>query len=96
MTEIPLAGCALCGATWGDFWENLDGKRLFFCCDVCGREYRVIVEAAKKRKGWSQVDAVEMQGDFRGRICTVRSGSESYRFLISFFEDADVKTFVEL
>ncbi len=94
--ELPLGGCALCGATWGDYWEEVEGKRLFFCCDVCAKQYRNIVGEAKKRKGWSSVDALEMEGGYRGRVCTARRGSDSYRFLISFFENGDVRTFVEL
>lgn len=93
----PLAaGCALCGATWGDYWEEVDGSRLFFCCDVCAKQYRGIVGEAKRRKGWPTVDEIKMQGDFRGRVCIVRHGPETYTFLISFFEDGEVRTFSEL
>ncbi|MDA4126603.1 MAG: TA0938 family protein [Thaumarchaeota archaeon] len=92
----PTAGCALCGATWGDDWEEVDGSRLFFCCEVCAKQYRGIVGEAKRRKGWAAVDKVEMQGDFRGRVCTVRYGPETNKFLISFFEDGELRTFAEL
>lgn len=94
--QIPPGGCALCGATWGDYWEDVEGKRLFFCCDVCAKQYRGITGEAKRRRGWSTVDTLEMQGDFRGRVCTARSGADSFRFLISFFDDGDIKAFVEL
>jgi hypothetical protein len=94
--ELPMDGCVLCGATWGDYWEEVEGKRLFFCCDVCAKQYRNILDEAKKRRGWNSVDALEMKGNYRGRVCTVRRGSESYRFLISFFESGDVRSLVEL
>lgn len=96
MTALRSAGCALCGATWGDYWEEVEGKNLFFCCDVCAKQYKGIIGEAKRRKGWPSVDAVDLQGDFRGRLCTVRSGPESYRFLISFFDDGEIKAFKEL
>jgi hypothetical protein len=89
--EAPHGGCALCGATWGDYWQVIEGKRLFFCCDVCGKQYATIIDEAKKRKGWKSVDALEMRGNYRGRVCTVSQGSESYRFLINFFENGDLR-----
>jgi len=24
------SGCALCGATWGNYYEEIDGEKLFF------------------------------------------------------------------
>ena len=61
---------------------------------VCARQYRAIIEEAKRRKEWDSVDSLEMQGDFRGRTCRVTRGSASYRFMISFFDDGRVRTFV--
>jgi hypothetical protein len=37
-----------------------------------------------------------MQGDFRGRTCSVTRGAETYRFIISFFDDGKLRTFLEL
>lgn len=93
---ITAEGCALCGATWGDYWEEVDGKRRFFCCDVCAKEYKGILAEAMARKGWARVDSIQMSGDFRGRVCTLKSGGQSYRFMVSFFADGNVKAFVEL
>jgi hypothetical protein len=94
--EQPRVGCVLCGATWGDYWEEIEGKRLFFCCDVCATQYKTILNETKKRTGWDSVDRLEMQGDYRGRVCRVTRGSASYRFMISFFDDGRVRTFFEL
>ena len=96
MTGIGDRGCVLCGATWGDYWEEVDGKKLFFCCGVCATDYKTILAEAKKRKGWASMDRLEMEGDRRGRTCTVTLGRESYRFMISFFDDGRLRTFVEL
>jgi len=90
------AGCALCNATWGDYWEEVDGKRLFFCCEVCARQYETILVEAKRMTGWSSVDGLEMRGDYRGRECTVSKGSRSHRFMISFFDDGKVRTVLDL
>lgn len=94
--ESGLTGCALCGATWGAYWDEVDGKKLFFCCKVCARAYRTIVEEAKKRMGWASVDDLEMKGDHRWRTCTALRGTESYRFMITFFDDGRVRTFLDL
>lgn len=94
--EPPQAGCALCKATWGNYWEEVDGRRLFFCCEVCARQYRTIIEEAKRRKGWGSVDALEIHGDHRGRTCTAIRGPDSYRFTVSFFDDGNLRTFLEL
>jgi len=51
---------------------------------------------AKRRKGWDAIDSLEMQGNYRGRICSVSHGADSYRFMISFFDDGNVRTFLEL
>jgi hypothetical protein len=92
----PRVGCALCGATWGDYWEEIEGKNLFFCCDVCAKQYKSILTETKKRTGWSSVEGLEMQGDHRGRVCKVTRGAESFTFMISFFDDGKVRNVVEL
>ncbi|MCI4369568.1 MAG: TA0938 family protein, partial [Thermoplasmata archaeon] len=38
----------LCGSTWGDYYEEIDGKREFFCCDICALQYRAILEEARR------------------------------------------------
>ena len=94
--DVPKEGCALCGATWGDYWAEVDGRKLFFCCDICARQYVNIVGEVKKRTGWAKLGDIKMEGNYRGRICTAFSGAESIRFMISFFENGDVRSFVEL
>jgi putative zinc binding protein len=94
--ETGQTGCLLCGATWGDYWEVVDGKKLFFCCEVCATDYKTIITEARKRRGWASVDSLEMEGDRRGRTCTAKLGRESYRFMVSFFDDGRLRTFVEL
>jgi hypothetical protein len=89
-------GCALCGATWGDYWEEVGGKRFFFCCEVCATQYKTILSEAKRLTGWSSIDDLRMQGDYRGRVCTVTNGVDSRRFMINFFDDGKIRTLLEL
>jgi putative zinc binding protein len=89
------AGCTICGATWGDYWEEVDGKKFFFCCEVCAKQYRNLLDEVKIRTRWDSVDALEMEGDYRGRVCRASRGSDSFKFLVNFFENGDVRTFVE-
>ena len=94
--ETAVPACALCGATWGDYWEELDGKRLFFCCGVCANDYKTILAEAKTRKKWASIDSLVIEGDRRGRTCTTTHALETYRFMISFFDDGRLRTFLEL
>lgn len=55
-----------------------------------------IVGEVKKRTGWAKVGDIKMEGNYRGRICTASSGAETLRFMISFLENGDVRSFVEL
>lgn len=92
----PKAGCALCGATWGDYWDEVEGKKLFFCCDVCAKQYKAVLAEAKRRTGWDSLDSLEVHGDYRGRTCRVTRGADSREFLIAFDEDGALRTFLDL
>lgn len=94
--DSSIDGCALCGSTWGNYWAETGGRRLFFCCDVCSKQYSAIVSEAKRRKDWDSVDQVVMLGDHRGRTCKVTRGTDTYSFMISFFDDGSLRSFLEL
>jgi hypothetical protein len=36
----------------GDYWEEIEGQRMFFCCDICAIEFRNMIDEIKKRTGW--------------------------------------------
>lgn len=93
---LRQAGCALCNATWGDYWEEIEGKRLFFCCEVCAKQFKSIMEEAKRMTGWNSVDILEMEGDHRGRVCKVARGTDTHSFLISFYDNGDIRTLFDL
>ncbi|MCG3109318.1 hypothetical protein L3N51_01608 [Metallosphaera sp. J1] len=87
-------GCALCGATWGGWYEEVEGERLFFCCDVCAREFVNMLNKVKQTTGWDRVDELVIDGDYyRGRNCEARHGERSLSFYVKFGEDAEVTTF---
>jgi hypothetical protein len=91
----PDEGCALCGSTWGDVWESVEGERRFFCCDLCARQYRAIVEVVKRRTGWDQVESVQIEGDRRERQVTATQSGTPYRFAIAFNAQGKIRSFRE-
>jgi hypothetical protein len=32
--NVADKGYAVCQATWGDYWEEIEGQRMFSCCGV--------------------------------------------------------------
>ena len=91
--KVPSEGCALCESTWGDYWADVEGQRMFFCCSICEVEFRNMVNEVKHRAGWKSLDEIKMTGDYRGRECTAFSGSRSFRFFIRFDSEGKIQTF---
>jgi putative zinc binding protein len=92
--KVRAEGCVICGATWGDFWREIEGQRMFFCCSVCADEFSGMVEKVKKETGWGFIDEIEMNGGFRGRTCVATRGPDSYGFFVSFNEDGSMRSFL--
>ena len=86
-------GCVICGATWGDYWEEVEGQRMFFCCDICATEFKKMVEEVKNRTRWKTIDEIKMKGDYRGRECVAISGESKYPFFVRFNSKGEVETF---
>jgi hypothetical protein len=86
-------GCAICGSTWGNVWAEVEGQRLFFCCDICRIQFSGLIERIKQETGWARLDAVEIAGDRRGRSCVATSGSESARFDFVFNSEGMLRHF---
>lgn len=93
--RVPEAGCALCEATWGNYWAEVEGQRMFFCCDICEIELRNMVNEVKRRTGWKTIDEIKITGDHRGRECTALFKNSSYHFFIRFDSQGAIETFVE-
>ncbi len=93
--KVPEQGCALCEATWGNYWAEVDGQRMFFCCSICEVEFRNMVNRVREKTGWTTIDELKMSGDYRGRECTALSGDLSYQFFIRFDSKGDIQAFKE-
>lgn len=86
-------GCAICNSTWGNVWAEVEGERLFFCCDLCVVQYRGLLERVKFDTGWSQIDSMDIAGDRRGRTCEVSSGGVRARFDFAFNPEGKILRF---
>lgn len=89
-------GCAICQATWGNHWAEVEGQRMFFCCEICEGEFRNMLSEVKQRTGWKTIDEIRMSGDQRRRECVALSSAHSYRFLIGFNSEGGISMFHEL
>ena len=93
--KVPEAACPLCDSEWGDYWAEVDGQRMFFCCVICWRAFDGMVREVKRRTGWDAVDEVRIVGDHRGRECTAIRGSDTFSFKVKFdSETGETETFL--
>ncbi len=90
-------GCALCGGTWGNYYESVEGEELFFCCNICAKAFINIVNEAKRRFNLNKIDYIELRGNFyRGRTIEVKDGERSHKFYIKLSDEGDITEFKEL
>ena len=87
-------GCALCNATWGEYWREIDGEKMLFCCNICADIFQEMVKRVKDSAGWDHIDYVELIGNYsRGRECTAKSGEESFKYYFRTYSDGQFITF---
>jgi len=87
-------GCAICESTWGNYWEEVEGQRMFFCCDICAIQFKNMIAEVKKRTGWPSIHEIRVKGDYRGReITTLRDDGSSFRFLVRFGSRGEIQRF---
>jgi Ta0938 len=89
-------GCAICDSTWGDVWAEVDGERMFFCCELCVIQFRELVQRIHRETGWTRLDAVEIHGDRRGRTCVATAGARSVRVQVTFTTEGQLLKFETL
>jgi hypothetical protein len=94
--KVNYAGCAICDSTWGDVFEEVEGQRLFFCCDLCVVQFRGLVDRIKTDTGWDHLDALEVAGDRRGRTCRATSGTAEKEFAFAFNSEGRLRRFSAL
>jgi hypothetical protein len=102
MKVIPEGGCAICSSTWGNYWEEVEGQRMFFCCEICATQFKNMISEVKSRTGWREVEEVRIRGDYRGREVTAIGGGSSpassstyYKFLVRFNSRGDIQSFTQ-
>lgn len=86
-------GCAICNSTWGNVWAEVEGERMFFCCDLCVVQFRSLIDRVKQTTGWAGVDAIEISGDRRGRTCDAAFEGKHARFGFAFNSEGQLLRF---
>ena len=94
--KLNLEGCAICGSTWGNYWAEVEGEKMFFCCDICFIQFRNMINEVKRRTNWRTVDEIKIEGDYRGRECVARLENNSYWFFVSFKSNGEIHRFNDL
>lgn len=74
-------------------WAEVDGERLFFCCDLCLVQYRELIDHIKHDSGWDRIDSLDIAGDRRGRTCDVGSGENHLRYRLAFNTEGRILRF---
>jgi hypothetical protein len=91
--DPPAEGCRLCASTWGDWWETIDGRREFFCCELCARQWRCMLEEIRRATGWTEIDGVALAGGRWGRTGLARRGAARFAFRMAFTPQAELRRF---
>jgi YHS domain-containing protein len=93
--KVPK-GCAICESTWGNNWAEVEGQKMFFCCEICEVEFRNMIEEVKRRTGWKTIDEIRITGDQKGRECTALLGPQAFRYFIRFSSQGAIDTFRQM
>lgn len=87
-------GCALCDATWGEYWDTVEGEKMRFCCDICAAAFRNMIDEVKRQNKWGAVDRLNISGNNNtGRNCEASHGGSSFQFYIKFHGDGSILDF---
>jgi hypothetical protein len=94
--KVTERGCAICGSTWGNYWEKIEGERMFFCCELCAIQFKNLISEVKHRTGWQGIEEVKIKGDYRGRECeAVSPNGRRFYFFIRFNSEGGIQKFAE-
>jgi Ta0938 len=91
--KVNFSNCAICDSSWGNVWQEVEGTRLFFCCDICVTQFRNLVDRIKLETGWPTIDELEIVGDRRGRSCRALRGTDSMSCEIAFNAQGNIRAF---
>jgi hypothetical protein len=94
--KVP-EGCAICESTWGDYWEVVEGQRMFFCCEICATQFKNMISEVKKRTGWTTIAEIKIKGDYRGReVTALGSDGSMYKFIVRFGSQGEIQKFAQI
>lgn len=91
--DPPTEGCPLCGSTWGNHWQDVDGASTFFCCELCAREWLAIRAEVARRTGWDGIDRLSVEGNRWGRTGRAVHGDAAYEFSFAFTPEGRLRRF---
>jgi hypothetical protein len=91
--KVNYSACAICDSTWGNVWDEVDGTRLFFCCDTCVTQFRTLVDRIKTETGWDAIDSLTISGDRRGRSCEAVRARSIFACQVAFNAQGNIRTF---
>ncbi len=90
-------GCALCNATWGEYYREIEGEKMFFCCNICADILENMVKTVKKETGWNKIDYIELNGNYsKGRTCTAKSVNDEFKYYYRTYSDGKLMEFKKL
>ncbi|MCI4348170.1 MAG: TA0938 family protein [Thermoplasmata archaeon] len=91
--KVNYAGCAICDSSWGDLWAEVEGERLFFCCNICLLQFQQLISRIKSETGWDRIDSVHIAGDRRGRTCLATRKDAAYECAFSSNAEGSLREF---
>ena len=89
----PSDGCRLCGSTWGNWWEEIAGRREFFCCELCAVQWKSILHEVQAATGWPTVDYVRLTGSRWGRSGEAGHSAQIFEFEVAFTPEGALRRF---
>jgi len=90
-------GCALCDATWGEYWDEVEGEKRRFCCSTCAFAFRNMIDKVKESTQWPSIDRLEINGNnTTGRNCLAVCKAKTLRFYIKFNDNGRISDFHSL
>ena len=85
--------CVLCNSEWGNYWEEINSKNLFFCCVICVDQYKAVIKAIQFHTGWKIIEKITFEGNSRYRKGFANSKQGIVEFSVSFLSDGKLWSF---
>jgi hypothetical protein len=89
--KIKGDGCGLCGSTWGNYWDHINGEKQFFCCKICAESFKNLINAIIEITGWPQITSLEITGEIRNRKVLATYKDRNSLFKVEFISSGEVE-----